>query len=273
MRAATPSASSVRCSTSPIASTPRNGSRISPTTTRSPDCRTARFSTNDLSQALLARAAAPAACVAVLYLDLDRFKSVNDTLGHGVGDALLKVVASRLTGVVRMSDTVARSGGDEFIIVLAEVARETDVQGIAEKVIEAFVEPYVVGRDEFFISTSVGISIYPDDGVDADTLVKNADAAMYHAKERGRNNIQYYTAEIQEVTRRKLSLESDLRRAIERDEFILHYQPIVAVTDGTHHRLRSTRPVAAPLARPDPAEDFIPLGRGGRRRSFRSASG
>jgi diguanylate cyclase (GGDEF)-like protein/PAS domain S-box-containing protein len=211
-----------------------------------------------LSQALL-HAQRHRGIVAVLYLDLDRFKSVNDTLGHGVGDALLKVVASRLTGVVRMSDTVARSGGDEFIIVLAEVARETDVQGIAEKVIEAFVEPYVVGRDEFFISTSVGISMYPDDGVDADTLVKNADAAMYQAKERGRNNIQYYAAEIQEVTRRKLSLESDLRRAIERDEFILHYQPIVAVTDGTITGFEALVRWQHPTRGLLPPMEFIPL--------------
>jgi diguanylate cyclase (GGDEF)-like protein/PAS domain S-box-containing protein len=211
-----------------------------------------------LSQALL-HAQRNEGVVAVLYLDLDRFKSVNDTLGHSVGDALLKVVASRLTSVVRISDTVARSGGDEFIIVLADVARESDVQNIAEKVIEAFIEPYVVGRDEFFISTSVGVSLFPQDGVDADTLVKNADAAMYQAKERGRNNIQYYAAEIQEVTRRRLSLESDLRRALDREEFILHFQPIVAVTTGSVTGFEAlvrwqhpTRGLLAPM-------DFIPI--------------
>jgi diguanylate cyclase (GGDEF)-like protein len=211
-----------------------------------------------LSQALL-HAQRHEGVVAVLYMDLDRFKSVNDTLGHSVGDALLKVVASRLTSVVRISDTVARSGGDEFIIVLADVARESDVQNIAEKVIEAFVEPYIVGRDEFFISTSVGVSLFPQDGVDADTLVKNADAAMYQAKERGRNNIQYYAAEIQEVTRRRLSLESDLRRAIDREEFILHYQPIVAVTTGAVTGFEAlvrwqhpSRGLLAPM-------DFIPI--------------
>ena len=143
--------------------------------------------------------------------------------------------------------------------MLADVARESDVQNIAEKVIEAFVEPYVVGRDEFFISTSVGVSMFPQDGVDADTLVKNADAAMYQAKERGRNNIQYYAAEIQEVTRRRLSLESDLRRALDREEFILHYQPIVAVTSGAITGFEAlvrwqhpTRGLLAPM-------DFIPI--------------
>jgi predicted signal transduction protein with EAL and GGDEF domain len=164
-----------------------------------------------------------------------------------------------LTSVVRISDTVARSGGDEFIIVLADIAHENDVQIIAEKVIEAFVGPYIVGRDEFFISTSVGVSLFPQDGVDADTLVKNADAAMYQAKERGRNNIQYYAAEIQEVTRRRLSLESDLRRALDREEFILHFQPIVGVTSGAISGFEAlvrwqhpTRGLLAPM-------DFIPI--------------
>jgi predicted signal transduction protein with EAL and GGDEF domain len=169
------------------------------------------------------------------------------------------VVASRLTAAVRMSDTVARSGGDEFILVLSDVAHHADVQAIAENVIETFAEAYVVGRDEFYISTSMGVSLYPQDGVDADTLVKNADAAMYQAKERGRNNIQYYAAEIQELTRSKLSLESDLRRALERDEFILHYQPIVSVASGAitgfEALVRWQHPTRGTLA---PA-DFIPI--------------
>jgi len=154
---------------------------------------------------------------------------------------------------------VARSGGDEFIIVLADVARAADVQFVAEKVIRTFEEPYVVGHDEFFISTSVGVALFPQDGVDVDTLIKNADAAMYQAKERGRNNVQYYAAEIQDATRRKLSLESDLRRALEREEFVLHYQPIVAVASGAitgfEALIRWQHPTRGLIA---PAE-FIPI--------------
>jgi len=170
--------------------------------------------------------------VAVLYLDLDRFKIINDTLGHAVGDELLKVVSGRLERSVRPSDTLARPGGDEFIIVLADVAYERDVQVVAEKLIKTFSEPFRVAGDDFFISTSIGVSIYPRDGSDVDTLIKNADAAMYSAKERGRNNVQYYVSDLQEATLRKLALESDLRKAIETREFVVHYQPIIALSSG-----------------------------------------
>jgi len=170
--------------------------------------------------------------LAVLYLDLDRFKIVNDTLGHGVGDEVLKAAAERLARAVRGSDTVARPGGDEFIIILSDVATDRDVHTVADKIVAAFDAPFLVGDDEFFISTSIGISLYPRDGVDVDTLIKNADAAMYHAKDTGRNNVQYYTAALHEATLRRLSLESEMRRAIERSEFVVHYQPIVALSDG-----------------------------------------
>jgi len=168
--------------------------------------------------------------LAVLYLDLDRFKIVNDTLGHGVGDEVLKAAAERLARAVRGSDTVARPGGDEFIIILSDVATERDVHTVAEKIVAAFDAPFLVGDDEFFISTSLGISLYPRDGVDVDTLIKNSDAAMYHAKDTGRNNVQYYTAALHEATLRRLSLESEMRRAIERDELARY--SIVALSDG-----------------------------------------
>jgi len=170
--------------------------------------------------------------VAVLYLDLDRFKVINDTLGHAVGDELLKAVGERLSRAVRASDTVARPGGDEFIIVLADVAHESDVRLVSDKLVATFDDPFIVDDNDFFISTSVGISLYPRDGTDVDTLIKHADAAMYQAKDRGRNNVQYYTAEIHDATLRKLSLEADLRKGLEREEFVVHYQPIVAVASG-----------------------------------------
>ena len=197
--------------------------------------------------------------VAVLYLDLDRFKVINDTLGHGVGDEVLKSVAERLARAVRASDTVARPGGDEFIIVLADVADERDVRLVADKIVHIFENPFLVADNEFFISTSVGISVYPQDGTDVDTLIKNADAAMYQAKDRGRNNIQFYTAELHDATLRKLSLESDMRRALEREEFVIHYQPIVAVGTGMitgfEALLRWQHPTRG-MIQPD---DFIPL--------------
>ena len=197
--------------------------------------------------------------VAVLYLDLDRFKVINDTLGHGVGDELLKAVAERLARAVRASDTVARPGGDEFIVVLADVANEGDVRSVADKIVGTFNDPFIVDDNEFFISTSIGISVYPHDGADVDTLIKNADAAMYQAKDKGRNNIQFYTAEIHDATLRKLSLESDMRRALEREEFVVHYQPIVAVSTGIITGFEALVRWAHPTRGMIQPDDFIPL--------------
>jgi diguanylate cyclase (GGDEF)-like protein/PAS domain S-box-containing protein len=197
--------------------------------------------------------------VAVLYLDLDRFKVINDTLGHGVGDELLKAVAERLARAVRASDTVARPGGDEFIIVLADVASETDVRSVADKIVMTFNDPFIVDENEFFISPSIGISIYPNDGTDVDTLIKNADAAMYQAKDKGRNNIQLYTAEIHDATLRKLSLESDMRRALEREEFVVHYQPIVEVATGIITGFEALVRWEHPTRGTIQPDDFIPL--------------
>ena len=130
---------------------------------------------------------------AVMLLDLDHFKDVNDTLGHSVGDQLLQAVGERLTSLLRKSDTVARMGGDEFMLILPEIAREEDAAKIAHKILGAFREPFVFDGDELHITTSIGIALYPDDGEDADTLMKNADIAMYRAKEQGRNNYQRYS--------------------------------------------------------------------------------
>ena len=131
--------------------------------------------------------------LAVMLLDLDHFKDVNDTLGHSVGDKLLQAVAHRLTSLLRRGDTVARMGGDEFMLLLPEVAQEEDAAGVAQKVLEALREPFVFDGHELHISTSIGVALYPDDGEDGDTLMKNADIAMYRAKDKGRDNYQRYT--------------------------------------------------------------------------------
>jgi diguanylate cyclase (GGDEF)-like protein/PAS domain S-box-containing protein len=170
--------------------------------------------------------------VAVLFLDLDRFKVINDTRGHVIGDELLKQVAGRLRMVVRATDTVARSGGDEFIVVVGDLSGPSDLISVGKSILASFVNPFVVEGEELFVSPSIGVSVYPRDGDDVGTLVKNADAALYQAKDRGRNNIQYFTAELMEAAARKMSLESDMRRGLDREEFRLFYQPIVALRTG-----------------------------------------
>lgn len=163
--------------------------------------------------------------LAVLFLDLDRFKNVNDTLGHKVGDDLLCIVGDRLTEKVRRGDTVARLGGDEFTILLEDYRSAQDARSVAQKVLDAFKEPIVINGQELFVTASIGISIFPGDGTSVDELVRNVDAAMYRAKEEGKNNYQFYTSDLTIAVREKLRLESSLRLAVERGEFELHYQP------------------------------------------------
>ncbi len=170
--------------------------------------------------------------LAVMFLDLDRFKQVNDSFGHHVGDQLLQEVAKRLQALVRADDTVARLGGDEFTLLLQNVSHADDAIRIADQVIKAFDSPIVIEKHELFTSTSIGIAIYPYDGTDAETLMKNADSAMYLAKRNGRNSYQLYTPDMNESAAEQLMLENQLRRAIERDELVLHYQPQVNADTG-----------------------------------------
>lgn len=170
--------------------------------------------------------------VALLFLDLDHFKHINDSLGHTVGDQLLQSVADRLISCVRISDTVCRQGGDEFVILLAEIVRPQDTVLVAEKLLAAFALPHVIEGQDLHITLSIGISVYPDDGDNVETIMQNADTAMYHAKENGRNTYQFFTSEMNTDAVRRQKIESNLRRALKRGEFILHYQPQVDFASG-----------------------------------------
>ncbi|TLD44234.1 MAG: putative signaling protein [Accumulibacter sp.] len=169
---------------------------------------------------------------AVMLLDLDRFKLINDTLGHDVGDRLLSRVAEILSSVLGERDTVARLGGDEFVIVVPGLADVTRAASLASRLIEVVSAPQVIDELPFQVTPSIGISVYPDDGEDGPTLLRNADTAMYHAKERGRNNFQFFTPAMNEALRERVAIEQDLRLAIERDQFELFYQPQVDSRNG-----------------------------------------
>ncbi len=170
--------------------------------------------------------------LAVLFLDLDRFKYINDSLGHAEGDKLLQSVTKRLLASVRDSDTVSRQGGDEFVILLSEIAHPEDAATSARKILISLNAPHSIGRQDLHINGSIGISVYPADGEDPETLIKNADTAMYHAKECGRNNFQFFKAIMNAKAVERQSLESSLRRAFEREEFLLHYQPRINLETG-----------------------------------------
>ena len=177
-----------------------------------------------LSQAL-AQAQRKQYQVAVLYMDLDRFKVINDTLGHSAGDALLRQAGSRLDACIRKCDTLARLGGDEFTVVLTELHDSQDAMRVANKLIETMRAPFQVEGRELFVSVSLGLSIYPEDGLDGETLMANADVAMYRAKDMGRDNFQWFASEMNALAKERMDLESQLRHAMELGQLSLHYQP------------------------------------------------
>jgi diguanylate cyclase (GGDEF)-like protein/PAS domain S-box-containing protein len=197
--------------------------------------------------------------VAVMFLDLDRFKSVNDTLGHAIGDELLKHVADRLRGVVRAVDTVSRLGGDEFVIVLHEMSSPDDVVQVAEKILGALAPAVSIDGHQLRATTSIGISMFPDDGDEVFSLMKSADTAMYHAKAAGRNNFQFFASKMNEQATHFFTLENRLRKAIEAGELVLHYQPLIdwprRAVCGMEALVRWNDPEQGLI---DPAE-FIPI--------------
>jgi diguanylate cyclase (GGDEF)-like protein/PAS domain S-box-containing protein len=170
--------------------------------------------------------------LAVLFLDIDRFKHVNDSLGHDIGDRLLQSIAQRLLGCVRASDTVSRQGGDEFVILLSELTHAEDATVCADKILETLRMPHRIDKHDVQVTASIGIVTYPDDGTDCETLMKHADFAMYHAKENGRDNRQFFKRDLNLRAVKRQSLEDSMRHALEREEFSVHYQPKVNLENG-----------------------------------------
>ena len=195
----------------------------------------------------------------VLFIDVDRFKYVNDTFGHAAGDKLLKLVSQRLKTCVRDEDTVGRLSGDEFAIVLGYLGTAEDAAVVAKKIISQLNQPFDFEGTELYVTVSIGITLFPTDSTDQDELIRNADVAMYRAKDLGRNNYQFYTPDLNRRTREMMNLESELRRALEREEFVMHYQPKVSLTDaritGLEALLRWQHPERGLVA----PGDFMPL--------------
>ncbi|HEY3378959.1 MAG TPA: EAL domain-containing protein [Armatimonadota bacterium] len=214
---------------------------------------------NDRLALSLAHAQRNQECVAIFFLDLDRFKTINDTLGHIVGDRLLQAVAKRLTKCVRQDDTVARLGGDEFTVLLGNIKFPEDVTKITQKILTNFQMAFMVDGRELFATPSIGVSVYPTDGDTADTLMKNADTALYRAKDKGRNNYQLYTPAMNARAVERLEMETDLRRAVEREEFLLHYQARVSLATETVQSLEALIRWQHPERGLTPPADFIAL--------------
>ena len=170
--------------------------------------------------------------IGVLFVDLDRFKAINDTFGHGAGDELLRQVAARIKNAVRSGDTVGRLSGDEFAVVLSDLAKAEDAALVSQKIVAALAAPYMLEGHQTYITASIGIALFPDDGGEPDVLIKNADTAMYRAKEQGRDNYQFYLPQMNERLMARRRLETQLREALERDEYRLHYQPKVSLATG-----------------------------------------
>jgi len=219
--------------------------------------------------------------MAVIFLDLDRFKYINDSLGHTIGDKLLLSVSQRLLASVRGSDTVSRQGGDEFVILLSEITNPEDAATSAKKMLLAVSAPHSIENQTVHVDGSIGISVYPQDGEDAETLIKNADTAMYHAKEKGRNNFQFFKAEMNLKAVERQFLEGSLRTALERQEFLLHYQPKVNLETGKvtgveallrwHHPDRGFVPPSQFVRIAEDCGLIVPIGRWALREACRQA--
>ncbi len=197
--------------------------------------------------------------IAVLFIDLDYFKHINDSLGHQVGDNLLRVVAERLQHCVREGDSVARLGGDEFVLTLALVNDSADAALVAQKALDALDQPFHCDGHELHVSASIGISMYPGDGADVETLMRMADTAMYHAKEKGRGNYQFFTSALNRAAQRRLAMSNSLRHALARNEFTLFYQPQVDLESGTIFSAEALLRWRPPGRPPITCSDFVSL--------------
>jgi diguanylate cyclase (GGDEF)-like protein len=209
--------------------------------------------------------------LAVLFIDLDRFKTINDSLGHAIGDALLQSVAQRLSASIRSSDTVSRQGGDEFVVLLSEVTDDNAVSAFTDKIIKSVSAPYTLAEQTLHIGVTIGISVYPDDGEDAETLIRNADVAMYHAKNSGRNRYHFFRAEMNDRVVERQQIEGDLYRALDQKEFELYYQAQVELDTGSiigvealirwHHPVRGLLLPAVSVPIAETCGAIVPIGR------------
>jgi diguanylate cyclase (GGDEF)-like protein/PAS domain S-box-containing protein len=196
--------------------------------------------------------------VAVMFLDLDQFKQINDSLGHEIGDKLLRSVAERLTASVRNSDTVSRQGGDEFVVLLSEIKRAADAGITAGKILAALAAPHTIGQHSLHLTVSTGLSTYPEDGDNAEALIKNADSAMYQAKEKGPNNCQFFKKDMNLRAVDRQSCETGLRDALERNQFVLHYQPKINLTTGAISGMEALLRWVHPALGLIPPLEFLP---------------
>ena len=218
-----------------------------------------RSSFNENLRRAVAQAKRQDRLMAVLFLDLDNFKTINDTLGHPVGDQLLVQLAERLKHVTRESDILARIGGDEFIVGITSISKEYHAGTVANEILSALKNPFMLEGCEYRLTTSIGVTVYPQDGTDTDVLIRNADTAMYYAKNQGRDRYQFYTEEMNARAVTRLDLENRLRQVVARDELVLHYQPMVDVAAGgiiaAEALVRWQHPVRGLLS----SDEFIPV--------------
>ena len=205
------------------------------------------------------KAEATKARIAVIFIDLDRFKDVNDRFGHAVGDELLQQAAERIRSCVRADDLVARLGGDEFTVMLPEVGDLEDVERLAERIVATLARPYTLAGEQTFNSASLGVTLYPRDGSDVETLLRNADQAMYAAKRAGRNCVQVFAPTLQVATATRASLVSDLHSALANNEIELHYQPIVEIGTGRVIKAEALARWRHPKHGYVPPSEFIPI--------------
>jgi len=197
--------------------------------------------------------------VGILFLDIDRFKAINDTLGHRIGDQLLQEVSARLVATVRKSDTVARFGGDEFVIISEQIDGRDAANELADKILATLREPFQVNANELFVTASIGVAVSPDDGTDVDKLIGRADIAMYQVKESGRNNYQVYSKRVAERVIKRTNMENDLRRALERDELLPHYQPILDLKTGRTESIEALMRWRHPVRGLVSPSEFVPI--------------